>query len=42
MPLPSSGPPSAGERDLTRTYVLVLVVELLVLTALYAMGRYFS
>jgi hypothetical protein len=32
----------APEADLTRTYVLVLVVELAVLIGLYSIGRYFS
>jgi len=40
--VPTSPPPSTGERDLSRTYILVLIVEAVVLTALYAMGRYFS
>jgi hypothetical protein len=30
------------EADLSRTYVLVLAIELLVLVALYWLGRYFS
>jgi hypothetical protein len=35
----TAGPPEA---DLSRTYVLVLVVELGVLLALYWLGRYFA
>src|SRR5262245_13639037 len=32
----------AGERDLSRTYVLVLVVEAIVIGALYWLGAHFS
>ena len=38
--LPPPAPPA--DADLSRTYVLVLVVEALVILALYAMGLYFS
>jgi hypothetical protein len=31
-----------GESDLTRTYIAVLVVEAIVIVALYALGRYFG
>ncbi len=33
---------SDGERDLSRTYVLVLVVEACVIAALYWLGAHFS
>jgi hypothetical protein len=33
--------PESDEPDLTRTYVLVLVVEAIVIVALYWVGRYF-
>jgi hypothetical protein len=36
----ASAPP--GESDLTRTYALVLVVEGIVIGALYLLGAYFS
>jgi hypothetical protein len=32
----------AGDRDMTRTYAAVLVVEALVVFALWAFSRYFS
>jgi len=41
----SSAPPShapAEDADLTRTYVLVLIVEALVIVGLYALGKYFG
>ena len=34
--------PESDEADLTRTYVLVLVVEAIVIAALYWVGRYFA
>ena len=43
--LPSRDPASAaadGERDLSRTYALVIVVEALVIGALYWLGVYFA
>jgi hypothetical protein len=33
---------AGGETDLSRTYALVIVVEVLVIAALYALGRYFG
>ena len=39
-PAPSAPPPV--EADLSRTYTLVLVVEAVVILALYALGRYFA
>jgi len=30
------------EADLSRTYILVLIVELIVMAALYWLGRYFG
>lgn len=37
-------PPGAepGESDLSRTYTWVIVVEVLVIAALYLLGRYFG
>ena len=35
-------PPPVAERDLSRTYVLVLVVEALVIVALYWLGAHFA
>jgi hypothetical protein len=35
-------PPAAAEHDLTRTYALVLVVEAIVIGALYWLGMHFS
>jgi len=35
-------PPVASEPDLSRTYVLVLVVEAIVIGALYWLGVHFS
>jgi hypothetical protein len=37
-----SSEPPADEADLTRTYVLVIVVEAIVILALYWLGRVFS
>ena len=34
--------PEPDEPDLTRTYALVLVVEVVVIAALYWVGRYFA
>ena len=34
--------PEAGDADLSRTYALVVVVELIVIAGLYWLGRYFS
>ena len=43
MPPPTSMPPSAGdERDLSRTYLLVFVVEAIVVGTLYLVGRIFA
>jgi len=44
MPLPDarSAAPAPPEADLSRTYVLVLVVEAIVIAALYWLGRNFS
>jgi hypothetical protein len=39
-PGPSAPPPV--EEDLSRTYALVILVELVVILALYALGRYFA
>jgi hypothetical protein len=39
-PAPSVPPPV--EEDLSRTYTLVLVIEAVVILALYGLGRYFS
>ena len=36
----SSSPPR--ETDLTRTYVLVVVVEIVTLLVLYGLGKYFA
>ncbi len=33
---------AAGDRDLSRTYLLVLVVEAVVIVALYWLGAHFS
>lgn len=33
---------SPGDSDLSRTYMLVLLVEALVVVALYGLGRYFG
>ena len=41
---PPSNPASApadGEQDLSRTYTLVIVVEVLVISALYWLGAHF-
>ena len=32
----------AGESDLSRTYIRVLLVEVLVITSLFFLGRYFG
>jgi hypothetical protein len=37
---PAASPPH--EADLSRTYVLVLIVELIVMAGLYWLGRYFG
>ena len=44
MPPHAAGPtaPPPVEDDLSRTYTLVLVVEVIVILALYALGRYFA
>ena len=34
--------PPPVEEDLSRTYTLVVIVEIVVVLALYALGRYFS
>jgi len=34
--------PEPDDPDLTRTYVLVLAVEVVVIAALYWVGRYFA
>lgn len=39
-PRPAAPPPV--EADLSRTYTLVLVVEAIVILALYGLGRYFA
>jgi hypothetical protein len=39
-PAPPVPPPV--EKDLSRTYTLVLVIEAVVILALYALGRYFA
>lgn len=38
------GPPAPPpvEADLSRTYALVILVEFVVILALYALGRYFA
>ena len=38
----TSTPASPRETDLTRTYVLVVLVEIVVLVLLYGLGRYFN
>ncbi len=38
----SAAPPEAREADLSRTYVLVVIVELIVIAVLYWLGRHFS
>ena len=42
----SPGPSDPGttpvEADLSRTYTLVLVVEIIVILALYGLGKYFA
>jgi hypothetical protein len=44
MPLPDapSAATSPPEADLSRTYLLVLVVEAIVIAVLYWLGRHFS
>jgi hypothetical protein len=40
---PSSSAGSAsGDTDLSRTYALVLAIEVVVIVALYALGAYFG
>lgn len=39
-PAPASTP--VKETDMTRTYVLVVLVEVVTLLALYGLGRYFG
>ena len=34
--------PAAGEQDLSRTYVLVILVEVVVISALYWLGAHFA
>lgn len=44
-PLPEAhapGPEDAGDRDMTRTYVLVIVVQAVVLLTLWFFSRYFD
>jgi hypothetical protein len=44
MSAPSSDRPGShpGESDLSRTYILVILFEILVIAGLYALGRYFG
>ena len=44
MPEPSQAQAVSdlNDRDMTRTYIAVLVVEALVILALWAFGRYFA
>jgi hypothetical protein len=44
MSAPSAGQPGShpGESDLSRTYMMVLVVEALVIAGLYWLGQYFG
>ncbi len=42
MPGPEGAPGQSHEADFTRTYVLVVIVEVVVVAALYWFGRHFS
>lgn len=42
MPQAPAPPAPVQEQDLTRTYVLVVIVEAIVLAGLYWLGRYFG
>jgi hypothetical protein len=39
---PDASAPPPVEADLSRTYALVIAVEVLVILGLYVLGRYFS
>jgi hypothetical protein len=39
---PRSAPPATGESDMTASYVRVIVVQVLVIAALWLLGRAFS
>ena len=40
--MPATSPHPPGDSDLGRTYVFVIVVEFLVIAALYFVGRHFA
>ncbi len=40
--LRTAGPAEPGERDMTRTYVRVVVIQIVVLLALWVFSRHFS
>jgi len=41
--IPSNRPESeSGDSDLSTTYVLVIIVEIIVIASLYWLGRYFG
>jgi len=38
----AQAPAAAPEKDLTRTYALVVIVEIITLAALFLLGKYFG